>query len=44
MPAIPEMSAIWGPFGNAEVAVVKGEDPATAAAAAQTAIVAAIKK
>lgn len=44
MPAIPEMSAIWGPFGNAEVAVVKGEDPATAAAAAQTAIVAAINK
>ena len=44
MPAIPEMAAIWGPFGNAEVAVVRGEDPATAAAAAQTAIVAAIKK
>lgn len=44
MPAIPEMSAIWGPFGNAEVAVVKGEDPATAAAAAQTAILAAVKK
>ena len=44
MPAIPEMSAIWGPFGNAEVAVVKGEDPATAATAAQTAILAALKK
>lgn len=44
MPAIPEMSAIWGPVGNAEVAVVKGEDPATAAAAAQTAILAALKK
>jgi arabinogalactan oligomer/maltooligosaccharide transport system substrate-binding protein len=44
MPAIPEMSAIWGPFGNAEVAVVKGEDPATAAGAAQTAILAALKK
>ncbi len=44
MPAIPEMSAIWGPFGNAEVAVVKGEDAATAAAAAQTAILAALKK
>lgn len=44
MPAIPEMSAIWGPFGNAEVAVVKGDDPATAASAAQTAILAALKK
>lgn len=44
MPAIPEMAAIWGPFGNAEVAVVKGEDPATAAGAAQTAILAALTK
>lgn len=44
MPAIPEMAAIWGPFGNAEVAVVKGEDPATAAKAAQDAILAALKK
>jgi arabinogalactan oligomer/maltooligosaccharide transport system substrate-binding protein len=38
MPAIPEMSAIWAPFGIAENAVVKGGDPAQAAAAAQTAI------
>jgi arabinogalactan oligomer / maltooligosaccharide transport system substrate-binding protein len=44
MPAIPEMSAIWGPFGNAEVAAVKGEDAKTAATAAQTAILAALKK
>ncbi|WP_117212112.1 sugar ABC transporter substrate-binding protein [Allorhizocola rhizosphaerae] len=44
MPAIPEMAAIWGPFGQAEVAVVKGEDPSTAAAAAQTAILATLKK
>jgi len=44
MPAIPEMSAIWGPFGNAEVAVVQGQDPATAADAAQKAILAALKK
>jgi arabinogalactan oligomer/maltooligosaccharide transport system substrate-binding protein len=38
------MSAIWGPFGNAEVAVVQGQDPAAAAGAAQTAILAALKK
>ncbi|MBB5870431.1 arabinogalactan oligomer/maltooligosaccharide transport system substrate-binding protein [Allocatelliglobosispora scoriae] len=44
MPAIPEMSAIWGPFGNAEAAVTKGGDPATAAAAAAKAIVDAIAK
>jgi arabinogalactan oligomer/maltooligosaccharide transport system substrate-binding protein len=44
MPAIPEMSAIWGPFGNAEVAVVQGQDAAAAAGAAQTAILAALKK
>jgi arabinogalactan oligomer/maltooligosaccharide transport system substrate-binding protein len=44
MPAIPEMSAIWGPFGNAEVAVVQGQDPAAAADAAQKAILAAVKK
>jgi arabinogalactan oligomer / maltooligosaccharide transport system substrate-binding protein len=44
MPAIPEMSAIWGPFGNAEVAVVQGQDPAAAADAAQKAIMAALKK
>ena len=44
MPAIPEMSAIWGPFGNAEAAVVKGGDPKTAAEAANKAIVDAINK
>jgi arabinogalactan oligomer/maltooligosaccharide transport system substrate-binding protein len=44
MPAIPEMGAIWGPFGNAEVAVVKGGVAATAADAAQKAILAALKK
>ncbi|MFJ2032107.1 extracellular solute-binding protein [Streptosporangium sp. NPDC087985] len=43
MPAIPEMSAIWGPFGIAETAVVKGGDPAKAAAAAQKAIDGSLK-
>jgi arabinogalactan oligomer / maltooligosaccharide transport system substrate-binding protein len=44
MPAIPEMAAIWGPFGNAEVAVIKGSDPKTAADAAAKAINDAITK
>jgi len=44
MPAIPEMAAIWGPFGNAEVAVIKGNDPKTAADAAAKAINDAITK
>ncbi|MFB4290556.1 extracellular solute-binding protein [Nonomuraea sp. ATR24] len=43
MPAIPEMAAIWEPFGIAEAAVVKGGDPAKAAAAAQKAIDGALK-
>jgi arabinogalactan oligomer/maltooligosaccharide transport system substrate-binding protein len=34
LPAIPEMAAIWSPLGIAEAAVVGGEDPATAIAAA----------
>ncbi|NUT36165.1 MAG: maltose ABC transporter substrate-binding protein [Hamadaea sp.] len=44
MPAIPEMAAIWGPFGNAEVAAIKGGDPKTAADAAAKAINDAIAK
>ncbi|MEV0587575.1 maltose ABC transporter substrate-binding protein [Nonomuraea sp. NPDC050310] len=44
MPAIPEMSAIWEPFGIAEVSVIKGGDPAKAAAAAQTAVEKTLKK
>ena len=37
LPAIPEMAAIWSPFGIAEAAVVGGSDPAAAiGAAAQT--------
>jgi arabinogalactan oligomer/maltooligosaccharide transport system substrate-binding protein len=44
MPAIPEMEKIWVPFGNAEVAVVKGGDAATAADAAQKAVLAALTK
>lgn len=43
MPAIPEMSAIWEPFGIAETAVVKGGDPAKAAEAAQKAIDGSLK-
>ncbi|MGN9839864.1 sugar ABC transporter substrate-binding protein [Nonomuraea sp. H19] len=43
MPAIPEMAAIWEPFGIAETAVVKGGDAAKAAAAAQKAIDGALK-
>lgn len=43
MPAIPEMAAIWEPFGIAEAAVVKGGDPAKAAASAQKAIDGSLK-
>ncbi|MFG2074422.1 sugar ABC transporter substrate-binding protein [Nonomuraea maritima] len=43
MPAIPEMAAIWEPFGIAENAVVKGGDAAKAAGAAQQAIDGALK-
>ncbi|WP_326822235.1 sugar ABC transporter substrate-binding protein [Streptosporangium sp. NBC_01756] len=38
IPAIPEMAAIWVPFGIAESTVVKGGDPAAAAASVQKAI------
>ena len=34
LPAIPEMSAIWDPFGKAEAAVIGGSDPATVIPAA----------
>lgn len=43
MPAIPEMAAIWEPFGIAENAVVKGGDAAKAATAAQKAIDGSLK-
>ncbi|MET8989202.1 extracellular solute-binding protein [Nonomuraea wenchangensis] len=43
MPAIPEMAAIWEPFGIAENAAVKGGDAAEAAAAAQKAVDGALK-
>ena len=42
MPDIPAMAQVWVPFGNAEVAVINGADPATAAKAATTAIEKAI--
>jgi arabinogalactan oligomer/maltooligosaccharide transport system substrate-binding protein len=35
LPAIPEMAAIWDPFGKAESAVIGGADPATTIAAAR---------
>lgn len=38
LPAIPEMAAIWDPFGKAEAAVVAGADPAASVAAAAKAI------
>ncbi|WP_336205151.1 sugar ABC transporter substrate-binding protein [Nonomuraea sp. LPB2021202275-12-8] len=43
MPAIPEMQAVWEPFGIAETAVVKGGDAAKAAEAAQKAIDGSLK-
>lgn len=43
MPAIPEMQAVWEPFGIAEAGVVKGGDPAKAAAAAQKTIDGSLK-
>uniref|UniRef100_UPI000DE56BC6 sugar ABC transporter substrate-binding protein n=1 Tax=Nonomuraea lactucae TaxID=2249762 RepID=UPI000DE56BC6 len=43
MPAIPEMAAIWEPFGIAEAAVVKGGDAAKAAEAAQKAVDSSLK-
>ncbi|WP_017557051.1 sugar ABC transporter substrate-binding protein [Nocardiopsis baichengensis] len=38
MPVIPEMSAIWDPFGKAQAAVIGGEDPEQAVASAEKAI------
>jgi arabinogalactan oligomer/maltooligosaccharide transport system substrate-binding protein len=38
LPAIPEMGQVWGPFGNAEAAIVGGADPATSLQAAAKAI------
>ena len=43
LPAIPEMAAIWDPFGKAEAAVVGGADPATTVQAAGKAIADKIK-
>ncbi len=44
LPAIPQMSAIWGPFGNAEANILGGSDVASTIASAATAIQAAINK
>jgi arabinogalactan oligomer/maltooligosaccharide transport system substrate-binding protein len=38
LPAIPEMGQVWGPFGVAEAAIIKGEDPAATLQAAAKAI------
>lgn len=38
LPAIPEMGQVWGPFGVAEAAIIKGEDPKTTLEAAAKAI------
>ncbi|SNY75111.1 sugar ABC transporter substrate-binding protein [Paractinoplanes atraurantiacus] len=43
LPAIPEMAAIWDPFGKAEAAVVGGADPAKTITSAGKTIQAAIK-
>ncbi|WP_127503279.1 sugar ABC transporter substrate-binding protein [Actinoplanes solisilvae] len=43
LPAIPEMAAIWDPFGKAEAAVVGGADPAKTITAAGKTISAQIK-
>ncbi|MEU8812967.1 maltose ABC transporter substrate-binding protein [Actinoplanes sp. NPDC048796] len=43
LPAIPEMAAIWDPFGKAEAAVVGGADPAKTITTAGQTIQAAIK-
>lgn len=42
MPDIPAMAQVWVPFGNAEVAVINGASPSTAASAAAKAIEKAI--
>jgi len=38
LPAIPEMQAVWEPFGRAQASVISGEDPASAVEAAAKAI------
>jgi arabinogalactan oligomer / maltooligosaccharide transport system substrate-binding protein len=43
LPALPEMAAIWDPFGKAEAAVVGGSDPARTMTAAGKTISAQIK-
>ncbi|XVV10319.1 sugar ABC transporter substrate-binding protein [Actinoplanes sp. CA-131856] len=43
LPAIPEMAAIWDPFGKAEAAVVGGADPTKTITSAGKTIEAAIK-
>jgi arabinogalactan oligomer / maltooligosaccharide transport system substrate-binding protein len=43
LPAIPEMAAIWDPFGKAEAAVVGGADPTKTVNAAAKTIAAQIK-
>ncbi|KUL29876.1 sugar ABC transporter substrate-binding protein [Actinoplanes awajinensis] len=43
LPAIPEMAAIWEPFGKAEAAVIGGADAKTTVAAAAKTISAQIK-
>lgn len=42
LPAIPQMSAVWDPFGKAQAAVLKGDDPETAVKAAAKTITEAI--
>ena len=44
LPAIPEMAAVWDPFGKAEAAVVGGADVASTVEGAATAIADATKK
>ncbi|NUP51908.1 MAG: maltose ABC transporter substrate-binding protein [Catenulispora sp.] len=44
LPQIPAMSAVWGPLGIAEAAIVGGADPNTAMSDAATQIKAAIAK
>jgi arabinogalactan oligomer/maltooligosaccharide transport system substrate-binding protein len=43
LPAVPEMAAIWDPFGKAESAVIGGADPAKTITAAGRTIAAQIK-
>jgi arabinogalactan oligomer/maltooligosaccharide transport system substrate-binding protein len=43
LPAVPEMAAVWDPFGKAEAAVLGGADPAKTITAAGKTISAAIK-